>query len=211
MPFGRSGIRFSILPSPTGDLDFPRGRFIATLCQADLIGVYAFRMRKMRSRGCLLYAEIFGVLEPDPTTSSDRVQSHSSSSQPAHFDDLFSFDASTKIHFRSPVRPSPDPALPPGSSIYPRTSPTASFGSLPILCTRRMATGSAIFSIDRVSGVPYHFALSTSYTPQCAHSLGRDLSTMLAKSLRSQRDLDSRGNLSYHVPTVTTGSSGKGA
>jgi hypothetical protein len=124
LPFGRSGIRFSILPSPTGDLDFPRGRLIATLCQADLIGVYAFRMRKMRSRGCLLYAEIFGVLEPDPTTSSDRVQSHSSSSQPAHFDDLFSFDASTKIHFRSPVRPSPDPALPPGSGIYPWTSPT---------------------------------------------------------------------------------------
>jgi hypothetical protein len=54
---------------------------------------------------------------------------------------LSSFDASTKIHSRSPVRPSPDPVCSPGSS-SPWTSPAASHRSLPILCTRRMATGS---------------------------------------------------------------------
>ena len=45
---------------------------------------------------------------------------------------LSSFDASTKIHFRSPVRPSPDPVRPPDSGSS-WTSPAASNRSLPIL------------------------------------------------------------------------------
>jgi Trypsin len=40
-----------------------------------------------------------------------------------------SFDASTKIHSRSPVRPSPDPVCPPGSG-SPWTSPAASHASV---------------------------------------------------------------------------------
>ena len=42
---------------------------------------------------------------------------------------LSSFDASLKIHFRSPVRPSPDPVCPPGSG-SPWTSPAASHASV---------------------------------------------------------------------------------
>jgi len=41
-----------------------------------------------------------------------------------------SFDASTEIHSRSPVRPSPDPGLPPGSGTSPWTSPAASHASV---------------------------------------------------------------------------------
>jgi hypothetical protein len=43
-----------------------------------------------------------------------------------------SFEASTKIYSRSPVRPSPDPVCPPGSGSS-WTSPAASHRSLPIL------------------------------------------------------------------------------
>src|SRR5215207_10025644 len=114
-----AGLRFSILPSPTGDLGLPPGRLTAGVCPADPIGVYTFRMRKkMCGRGgCLLYAEIFGVLKPEPTTSSEpSAISHHRLNQEISMT-YFSFDASMKIHFRSPVRPSPDPGLPPGSGI----------------------------------------------------------------------------------------------
>ena len=54
---------------------------------------------------------------------------------------LSSFDASQKIHSRSPVRPSPDPGLPPGSGIPLDFS--GGFARLRCqLRTRRMATGS---------------------------------------------------------------------
>jgi hypothetical protein len=46
LSFGRSGIRFSILPSPAGDLDLPRGRLAVGHTPADPIGVSTFRMRK---------------------------------------------------------------------------------------------------------------------------------------------------------------------
>jgi hypothetical protein len=52
-----------------------------------------------------------------------------------------SFGASTKIHFRSPVRPSPDPGVPPDSGIPLDFS--GGFARLRYrLRTRRMATGS---------------------------------------------------------------------
>jgi hypothetical protein len=86
-----AGLRFSILPSPAGDLGLPHGRLTAGVCPADPIGVYTFRMRKMCDRGgCLLYAEIFGVhagADHKLRTECDR----SSSSQPGNFDDLFLF------------------------------------------------------------------------------------------------------------------------
>ena len=143
LPFSRAGIRFSILPSPAGDLGLPRGRLTARVFPADPIGVYTFRMRKVCGRGgCLLYAEIFGVhvgVDHRLRTECDRI--HHRLNQGISMT-LLSFDASTEIHSRSPVRPSPDPVCPPGSGIYPlgllRRLRTGRYQSR----TRRMATGS---------------------------------------------------------------------
>ena len=79
--------------------------------------------------GCLLYAEVFGVLKPEPTTNSGaNATTHHRLNQGISMTSC-SFDASQKIHSRSPVRPSPDPVCSPGSG-SPWTSPAASHASV---------------------------------------------------------------------------------
>jgi hypothetical protein len=82
--------------------------------------------------GCLLYAEVFGVLKPESSTNSGaNATTHHRLNQVISMT-CCSFDASTKIHSRSPVRPSPDPVCSPGSGSS-WTSPAASHRSLAIL------------------------------------------------------------------------------
>ena len=110
----------------------PRGRLAAGHAPADPIGVYTFRMGRSGRGGCLLYAEVFGVLEPGPTTNPGaNVTTHHRFDRA--FGDLLLFrrvDEDSLIS--SPVRPSPDPVRPPDSG-SPWTSPAASHRSLPIL------------------------------------------------------------------------------
>src|SRR5215208_5055391 len=98
-------------------------------------------MREMCGRGgCLLYAEINGVLKPESSTNSGaHVISHHRLNQVISMT-CCSFDASTKIHSRSPVLPSPDPVCPPGSG-FPLDF-SGGFAHIRYrLRTRRMATG----------------------------------------------------------------------
>jgi hypothetical protein len=136
LPFGRSGIRFSIHPSPAGDLGLPRGRLTVGHTPADPIGVSTFRMRKRSvcgRGGCLLYAEVFGVLKPESSTNSGaNATTHHRLNQGISMT-CCSFDASQKIHLY--VHPS-DLRLIRFARLVrasPWSSPAASHRSLAIL------------------------------------------------------------------------------
>ena len=111
-----AGIRFSILPSPAGDLGLPHGRLTTGVCSGRPHRALHVPHEEDAVRGgCLLYAEVFGVLKPESTTNSGaNATTHHRLNQDISMT-FSSFDASTKIHFRSPVLPSPDPVCPPGS------------------------------------------------------------------------------------------------
>jgi len=98
-PFGRAGIRFSILPSPAGDLDLPRGRLTAGVCscrphralhvphEGDAVGVGA----SFTPRSTVFIKA--GVVH-ELRSACDQ----SSPSQPGLSMTCCSFDASQKIH-----------------------------------------------------------------------------------------------------------------
>jgi hypothetical protein len=117
-----AGIRFSILPSPAGDLglDLAVGLLPRAHPGRPHRGLHVPHEEEMYTcgrSGCLLYAEVFGVLKPEPITNSGAsATTHHRLNQCISMTSS-SFDASQEIHSRSPVRPSPDPGSPPGSGV----------------------------------------------------------------------------------------------
>src|SRR5215217_1133749 len=127
-----AGIRLSILPSPAGDLGLDLAVGLLPLLRQTPSGFTRSAWGRCAVGVGASYTPRSSVpLSRSRPQTPERMRPLITVSTGLSVT-FFSFDASTKIHSRSPVRPSPDPVRPPGSG-SPWTFPAASHRSLPIL------------------------------------------------------------------------------